>query len=327
MDEPNADASIARFSSDALPERDRLEAWRELCGRKLLRLDWAPYSTLPFRARVSARMMPELTAYQTRYSPARVNLTRELMATDDTVCFFTPLQPYHIRQLGREIELAPGEGVLLSNTDEAEATSLVSAHHLGVVLPRAALRPLVRDDNTLMMRRIPRANEALGLLGRYLRLLHQGELPLATPELRRAIAAHVHDLVGLALGATRDAAEIATKRGLAAARLAALKSDIVAHLGQRSLSTADLARRHAISPRYIRALFEKEGTNVSDFMRQRRLERAHRMLTDKRFLGVPIGAIAYEAGFGDLSNFNHVFRRRYDASPSEVRAYATRLRR
>jgi AraC-like DNA-binding protein len=32
-----------------------------------------------------------------------------------------------------------------------------------------------------------------------------------------------------------------------------------------------------------------------------------------------IGTIAYEAGFGDLSYFNRAFRRRYGATPSNIR--------
>ncbi|RUX33774.1 helix-turn-helix domain-containing protein, partial [Mesorhizobium sp. M7A.F.Ca.CA.002.09.1.1] len=38
--------------------------------------------------------------------------------------------------------------------------------------------------------------------------------------------------------------------------------------------------------------------------------------------GRSITAIAYEAGFNDLSYFNRAFRRRYDATPSDVRAAA-----
>jgi AraC-like DNA-binding protein len=32
--------------------------------------------------------------------------------------------------------------------------------------------------------------------------------------------------------------------------------------------------------------------------------------------------IAYDCGFGDVSYFNRVFRRRYGAAPSDVRAQA-----
>ena len=36
--------------------------------------------------------------------------------------------------------------------------------------------------------------------------------------------------------------------------------------------------------------------------------------------GYAISTIAFEAGFGDLSYFNHAFRRRYGATPSDIRA-------
>ena len=44
------------------------------------------------------------------------------------------------------------------------------------------------------------------------------------------------------------------------------------------------------------------------------------MLADKRYAAWTIGAIAFAAGFGDLSYFHRVFRRRYGATPSEIRA-------
>jgi AraC-like DNA-binding protein len=43
------------------------------------------------------------------------------------------------------------------------------------------------------------------------------------------------------------------------------------------------------------------------------------VLLDPRHAHQSIGAIAYASGFGDLSHFNHAFRRRYGATPSEVR--------
>ncbi|RUX65433.1 AraC family transcriptional regulator, partial [Mesorhizobium sp. M7A.F.Ca.US.014.04.1.1] len=83
-----------------------------------------------------------------------------------------------------------------------------------------------------------------------------------------------------------------------------------------------LARRHRLSARYIRKLFESEGTSLSDFMLCQRLLRAHRMLSNPRHAGRSITAIAFEAGFNDLSYFNRAFRRRYGATPSDVRAAA-----
>ena len=79
-----------------------------------------------------------------------------------------------------------------------------------------------------------------------------------------------------------------------------------------------------VSPRYLQMLFDAEGTTFSEFVLEQRLARIHRLLTDPRLDKLPIGVIALDAGFGDLSYFNRVFRRRYGATPSEIRAAAAR---
>jgi AraC-like DNA-binding protein len=61
---------------------------------------------------------------------------------------------------------------------------------------------------------------------------------------------------------------------------------------------------------------------LSKFVLDARLCRVHRMLGDFRCAARTIGTLAFEAGFGDLSSFNHAFRRQYGATPSDVRAAA-----
>ncbi len=74
-----------------------------------------------------------------------------------------------------------------------------------------------------------------------------------------------------------------------------------------------------MTPRYIHMLFDGEGTTFSQHVLIARLACAHRLLVDPRHAHQSIAAIAYASGFGDLSHFNHAFRRRYGATPSEVR--------
>ncbi|MGH7067950.1 MAG: helix-turn-helix domain-containing protein, partial [Acetobacteraceae bacterium] len=64
------------------------------------------------------------------------------------------------------------------------------------------------------------------------------------------------------------------------------------------------------------------GLVFSRFILDQRVSRAHRMLTDPRRAQRNISSLAFETGFGDLSYFNRVFRRRYGATPSEVRRAA-----
>jgi AraC-like DNA-binding protein len=77
-----------------------------------------------------------------------------------------------------------------------------------------------------------------------------------------------------------------------------------------------------VTSRYIHKLFEHEGTTLSQYVIGQRLSRVHRMLTDTRNRHQTIGALAFSAGFGDLSTFNHAFRRHFGATPSDVRGLA-----
>src|SRR5262249_915803 len=104
-----------------------------------------------------------------------------------------------------------------------------------------------------------------------------------------------------------------------AARLKAVKPDLGANLATHGLSVAAVAHRERVTPRYIHMLFEREGITFSQFVLAERLAYAHRLLKDPRHAHQSIGAIAYAGGFDDLSHFNHAFRRRYAATPSDVR--------
>src|SRR5215211_1254719 len=66
-----------------------------------------------------------------------------------------------------------------------------------------------------------------------------------------------------------------------------------------------------VTPRYVHMLFATEAASFSEFVLAQRLVRAHQMLTDPRCIGRPISAIAFDAGFSDLSHFNRTFRRRF----------------
>lgn len=142
---------------------------------------------------------------------------------------------------------------------------------------------------------------------------------MPNPELVRTVAIHLRDLAALMLGPARDAAVVAEGRGLRAARLTAIKRDIIDHLDQPDLTVSAIATRHAITPRYVQLLFASEGATFSEFVLDQRLGYVHRLLTDPLFAGRSISALAFEAGFGDVSYFNRAFRRRYGATPSDIR--------
>jgi transcriptional regulator GlxA family with amidase domain len=211
--------------------------------------------------------------------------------------------------------------VLSSNADTSTIVVPEASRFTCIAVPRKPMMVLVPNLDDLLVRPLPKDAGVLELLDNYLAVLEHGEA-VNTPELRQAVIAHIHDLVAVALGATRDLLEAANRRGIRAARLHAIKADIAKNLAGGDVSAGALAMRHRVTPRYIHKLFESEGTTLSKFVLGERLSRVHRMLTDWRCAGRTIGALAFAAGFGDLSTFNHAFRRHYGATPSDVRAAA-----
>jgi AraC-like DNA-binding protein len=136
---------------------------------------------------------------------------------------------------------------------------------------------------------------------------------------RAAMAQHLIDLAALALGANRDAAAVSRDRGLAAARFEAIKADILARISDSALSLTQVAQRHRASPRYVQMLFERAGTTFSEFVLEQRLLYAHRLLRSSLNSGRKISDIAHMAGFGDVSYFHRAFRKRFGATPADVR--------
>jgi AraC-like DNA-binding protein len=319
MPAPQAEFAPLRFSTDHLPERDRIPIWREEFGRNVLRLDIEALSE-PFHATATLRALPGLRTFGSTSSAVRFDRARSFTVDgDDSLGLVINLTGGRsLAQRGREVALGAGDAVLLLHAEPA-ALTCTEGSHLGLVLPRAALAGRVSGLDDATLRPIPGATEALRLLVDYLEAVREDFTP-ATPELCDLVVTHVYDLIALSLGATRDAAREAAGRGVRAARLRAVKADIVTHLADRGLSLDAVAARQGISPAYVRKLLADAGTSFTDFVLAERLARAHRRLADPRFACRTISDIAFGCGFGDLSYFNRAFRRCYGMTPSAVRA-------
>jgi AraC-like DNA-binding protein len=316
----SADASTRRFRIDDFPERDRLEAWREIVGRAVMKVEIECIRDQPYFGDVTLRALPDLCMSSGKATGMQFRRPPALIDSDDLVMQVSLGGGFRAHQRG--FTLGKGEAVLMS-AGQTGLVSFLDEPHFTFRVPSRVLSPIVGDLDAVLYRPIPKDTEALQLLISYADAIQQ--MPaLAKPDVRHLAAAHIRDLIALTLGATRDAAELANGRGLRAARLRAIKTDIADHIGSGNLSIGELATRHRVTPRYIQMLFETEGTTFTDFVLNARLLRAHRMLTDPRLANRPITSVAFDAGFQDLSYFNRTFRRHFGGTPSDVRNQARR---
>ncbi|WP_405762770.1 helix-turn-helix domain-containing protein [Streptomyces sp. NBC_00045] len=94
------------------------------------------------------------------------------------------------------------------------------------------------------------------------------------------------------------------------------------HLMDPGLSPESIARAHHISVRYLQKLFQNDGSTVSQWVRQRRLEFC-RLELGRSNRRITMAAVAHRWGFSSPSHFSRTFRGAYGMSPSEWQALAT----
>lgn len=316
--------AVKAFSDAMVPTRDRFRLWNVLLNKWLLGTQGRALADAPFQISARLRVLPEMRFGWGALGPSHYSRTPDDVAqdNDDLFLFMNLAGPFTAMHGGSEIELAPGDAYVMPCSERGSHVRPRGGKQLCLRVRRDAIEPLVRGLDDRLSSVIPRDTEALRMLSTYLRAAMSE--PLADEALRALTVRHVHDLLALALGASRDQQPMLETRGLSAARLRAAKAVVHRHLADAHLSPEFVAGRLGISVRTLQRLFEQSGATFSAFVTRERLETAYEALRDGRGRR-GIAEIALDSGFGDISYFNRAFRALYHTSPSEIRRSALAL--
>jgi AraC-like DNA-binding protein len=318
---PSTPPQLLRFSTEMLPERDRLAAFREEFARQVLNMDVVDRSGR--RPRIDISFL--------NLGPVRVGglgctatefIRDARRAKDGNDDFQLLLQVDGVGQArleGQDLSVDPGSAALLHNRQQFRAWGVGSGvdRAASVAIPAADLKALVPHPED-RAGHLVRPGPALRLLDSYLAsLLALDEPPPA--ELAHRVGLHLLDLAAAAIGPTAEAGEIIAGRGMKAARQRAVLADIARRFGNPGLGVDGVAGRLGLSRRSVQRLLEETGKSFTEHVTERRLERAYAMLGDRAFAHLRIIDIALAAGFANLSHFNRLFRRRFGETPSGAR--------
>jgi AraC-like DNA-binding protein len=313
-----------RFSTDALPERDRMAIWREVFGRRMVKAEFEPVSGAAFRHETMFRSLPGLSLGFNDAAGFRGTRTQSLIAdgNDDLMLTINTEGMTHTSQFGREVRAEAFDGALMCVAEWAQFTVPAAARFILIVVPRKPIAAVVRGPEATASRLLRKELAPLRALTSYV-LTANGDLALSSPQLRGLFITHVYDLVILTLGGEGDAARLAEQRGLRSARRAEVLRLIEIHSGDPALSAVAIAKELGVTPRYVHLLLEETGQSLTHHLLQRRLAKATALLRDPAWHARKIAEVASEAGFTDLSYFNRAFRRHYGATPTDMRTAAT----
>jgi AraC-like DNA-binding protein len=318
------------FSSEDLPDgfddRARIAAWQDFLAaayapHQISGLDGQPFSQRLRGRRFDDNPVP-VDALRFFGNVSRMSWTTRGQSTPRATHFvllFNRLPtPLSLQQLGREAKLDTETVVIASCTDPGELCCADPHDFSAIAIDQARLRELVDRAEDLVARSLP-SNPAMRHLRRYLEILPTRQEAEHEPELFAHVARTLTDLVALALGAGRDAAELAKTRGLRAARQHEIIREIRARFTDPEISAHEIARQMGVTDRYVQDLLYECGSSFSERVLELRLQRARAMLEDVQYDRLNIAEIANASGFNTIPYFNRSFRRRFGTTPTQFR--------
>jgi AraC-like DNA-binding protein len=311
--------TVFHFSTDDVPVRERLAMWREVVGRQYMRLDLEPEGSSTLRARLEVHYLSSTLITFLQTTPMKYTRTlRDARSGDGNFTLvFGAREKFHFHADGYHESFGDGEAALLFNGRGGTIHVPHRRQFTTVQIDGDRLRTLVRTLDESPIHCLRGGNAALRLLEHYVNGIVPSE-PF-DPALDRLVNAHIIDLLALNLRPTEETIDRAGRGAMRAARLAAVRADVMANFSQVRLSAKTIARRQGVSERYVYLLFEESGLSFSRVVTEVRLQHAIAMLLDPACAAMRISDISLAVGFGDLTTFNRAFRRHFGDTPRAIR--------
>lgn len=274
-----------------------------------------------FRGGLAVQNLGEVTLTEIAASEAVVERTPRLIRQADPEAYKFGLQVSGncvIEQDGREATLRPGDSAVYDTSHPYRISFGDEFRMIVAMFPRNRLRLLPAQIAGLTAVRLAGDHGLASLLGPLMR-----GLSIAEGSGRGTFAVHlgdaVIDLVTAAFAQQRSDSLPGAPTGKHEGLVAAVHRFIDTNLADPGLNSAQIAAAHFVSVRLIQKAFEAEGESIMSVIRQRRLERCRKDLTDPLLRTRPIGVISAGWGFPDAAHFSRLFRMTYGASPREYR--------
>jgi len=310
--------SLQRLSTHDVPANQRLSYLHDFVAAQIGGLRFAPKDNATFGFDLTTQTFDgDVVLGKTCYSAVTGSRDRQLLS--DGRCNYVMSihdTDYEMEMGGRHSTVRAGDIVIVDESQPFTFT-LPGTRAAIMALNRKRIEQHAPEIAAGPVHYIAGTSPEAALLSGYVALLNQHALSYDTG----AITDHLMHLVARLLGRPR-VLEASGREAIGTARMALVKTDIERHLTDPALSLDAVALRQGISSRYIQQLFARRGLTFSDHVRNRRLDHAMKQLRGPANLDRTISDIAFETGFGDLSSFNRAFRKRFGASPRDIRAAA-----
>jgi AraC-like DNA-binding protein len=213
---------------------------------------------------------------------------------------------------GTEVRVEPNDIVVL-DLSRPLASHATAMRAFNIVLPRGLLNLNAASLDRAHGAVIPRHSAFGRIAGDYLRTL-----ALTAPDLPAQGSADLIEATAALLSACLAPSLLKDQEAPVSltASAARLRRFIDHHLSDPALGPELLMRRFAVSRSVLYRLFSPLG-GVSDYIRERRLERASLMINSATLQRGGVGALARQLGFPSEDAFSRAFKSRFGHTPRD----------
>jgi AraC family transcriptional regulator, positive regulator of tynA and feaB len=301
-------------TADVAPRR-QFSHWREMICEAFLDLTPESHHRDSFRGAVTLHPLGRLDLGRIDSQAQRVRRTETDIARSPQTGFYANLQVRGecvTTQDGRSAVTRPGDLTIVDTShpftfEFSDDFRQLSLHLPGALLPSQVEQPI---------RTATRIGTVTGVGAAVRHALHAIDAGQLAPASAAKLAAHAAGLLAVVLDQPEPVGPTVRRHGHL---LDAALADIDEHLADDDLSPTATAARLGISVRLLHQVFARHDHTYRTQVRRRRLDQAHRDLSDPARAGLRVIDVAADAGFADVTHFHRAFRQTYGYTPANVR--------
>ncbi|KFC64735.1 putative Transcriptional regulatory protein AraC/XylS family protein [Bosea sp. LC85] len=309
--------SIVSLSTATTSASLRSEYWAQalgtLCGR--LRVD--PFGAGTIDGHIDYATIRQLRLCQIEVSQHRIAHPASCPEPGRPVkVLFQTCGTSLFGQDGRHLVIAPGDCLIYDVSRPHVITSSALTKHHVVIIPRQLVEQRGVPLDPLLAQQVS-AREGAGRLAHDFVLSAFREAPALAAGCELQVADTLLDLVLMPFFSETPF------RGSGRAALSSrIKAFIRENLSDPDLGIEQLSAALDCTKRYLHMSFADEGTTITSYIWQKRLEKCLEELEFGPRPGMTLTDIAFSWGFSSSSHFTHLFKKRYGMPPSAIQRHA-----
>lgn len=311
------------FSTESLAREKRYAAWRDAICDVYVHVDVNAEDKSNYDGFIREVQFGSVVLTDILLSRQQISRRPSHLSKLDKDCYYVQLIQsgnINVLQDGTTLSTNAGLGALFCASEPYQLQCLGKVRSYYLELPRKEFASRFAKDRIPISTTMS-TGRGLGRIATEFCATLASEGSSLDVSARARLGEELMDVLALAFDSTQHEEPLADQV-VQRARLRSVKAWIQEHLGDPGLTLEAIAKANDISLRYLHALFRLEGTSVSHWIWNRRLERSFDMLLKGGSDALSLTQIAYLVGFSSSSHFSTMFRRKFGIRPSDVRRKA-----